>query len=138
MNRPIESTMIDPQSYPLSQPLRLPNGSELRNRLAKAAMSETLASYDNRPTPELVELYRRWATSGIALRITGNVMIDRRALGEPGNVVIEDEADLPILQQWARAATDSGRAVAHVEVSMPKSRAPSSTSDHGFPAGGAL
>ncbi len=96
---------------PLNQPLRLPNGSELRNRLAKAAMSETLATYDNRPTPELVELYRRWAASGIALLITGNVMIDRRALGEPGNVAIEDETDLPMLQRWARAATDQGAAI---------------------------
>ncbi len=95
----------------LNQPLRLPNGSVLRNRLAKAAMSETLASYDNRPTPELVELYRRWAASGIALLVTGNVMIDRRALGEPGNVAIEDETDLPMLQQWARAATDRGAAI---------------------------
>jgi 2,4-dienoyl-CoA reductase-like NADH-dependent reductase (Old Yellow Enzyme family) len=75
----------------VTKPLRLPNGSVLRNRLAKAAMSETLGSYDNRPTPKLVELYRRWAASGIGLLITGNVMIDRRALGEPGNVVVADE-----------------------------------------------
>jgi len=97
--------------HPLTQPLRLPNGSVLRNRLAKAAMSETLATYANRPTPKLVELYRRWAASGIGLLITGNVMIDRRALGEPGNVVIEDEADLPALRQWASAATDQGAAI---------------------------
>ena len=38
-------------------------------------------------------------------------MIDRRALGEPGNVVIEDEADLPVLRQWASAATDQGAAI---------------------------
>lgn len=30
--------------------------------------------------------------------MTGNVMIDREALGEPGNVVIEDERDLDILK----------------------------------------
>jgi 2,4-dienoyl-CoA reductase-like NADH-dependent reductase (Old Yellow Enzyme family) len=95
----------------LTQPLRLPNGSTLRNRLAKAAMSETLATYANRPTPKLVELYRRWAASGIGLLLTGNVMIDRRALGEPGNVVIEDESDLPLLRQWAQAAVDQGAAI---------------------------
>jgi 2,4-dienoyl-CoA reductase-like NADH-dependent reductase (Old Yellow Enzyme family) len=44
----------------LNQPLRLPNGSVLRNRLAKAAMSEALATYGNRPTEALVQLYRRW------------------------------------------------------------------------------
>jgi len=95
----------------LNQSLQLPNGSVLRNRLAKASMSETLGTYNNRPTPGLVELYRRWAASGLGLIITGNVMIDRRALGEPGNVVIEDEKDLPVLQQWAKVATDQGAAI---------------------------
>lgn len=95
----------------LNQPLQLPNGSVLRNRLAKAAMSETLGTYDNRPTQDLVRLYRRWAASRLGLIITGNVMIDRRALGEPGNVVIEDASDLAVLQQWAQAATDQGVAI---------------------------
>ncbi len=95
----------------LTQNLRLPNGSVLRNRLAKASMSETLATYTNRPTPKLVELYRRWGASGVGLLLTGNVMIDRRALGEPGNVVIEDESDLPVLRQWAQAASERGAAI---------------------------
>ncbi|MFI4980516.1 MAG: NADH oxidase, partial [Nevskiales bacterium] len=82
----------------LAQPLRLPNGSVLRNRIAKSAMSEALASYDNHVTPPLPRLYGRWAASGIGLLITGNVMIDRRALGEPGNVALEDESDLPLLR----------------------------------------
>ena len=99
----------------LNQTLHLPNGSVLRNRLAKAAMSETLGTYDNRPTSGLVQLYRRWASSGLGLVITGNVMIDRRALGEPGNVVIEDEADMNILRQWARAGTELG---AHIWVQL--------------------
>jgi len=95
----------------LTQALRLPSGQTIRNRLAKAATSETLATYDNHPKPALVQLYRRWASSGVGLIITGNVMIDRRALGEPGNVVIEDEADLPMLQQWASAATGRGASI---------------------------
>ncbi|RDK10065.1 NADH:flavin oxidoreductase/NADH oxidase family protein [Cupriavidus lacunae] len=107
----------------LNQPLRLPNGSILRNRLAKSSMSETLGTYDNHATPKLVELYRRWAASGIGLLLTGNVMIDRRALGEPGNVVIEDESDLLILQQWARAATDQGAAL-WVQLNHPGKQSP--------------
>lgn len=95
----------------LNQPLTLPNGTVLRNRLAKAAMSETLGTYDNRPTPALVPLYQRWAASGLGLILTGNVMVDRRALGEPGNVVIEDESDLALLTQWAKAATDHGASI---------------------------
>lgn len=107
----------------LNQPLRLPNGSMIRNRLAKSSMSETLGTYDNHATPKLVELYRRWAASGIGLLLTGNVMIDRRALGEPGNVVIEDESDLPILQQWARAATDQGASL-WVQLNHPGKQSP--------------
>lgn len=110
-------------TLPLNQPLRLPNGQVLRNRLAKSAMSETLGTYGNHATPKLVALYRRWAASGIGLMFTGNVMIDRRALGEPGNVVIEDESDMPLLQQWARAATDQGAAL-WVQLNHPGKQSP--------------
>lgn len=103
--------LSSPRPSLLTQPLQLPNGSVIRNRLAKAATSETLATYTNNPTMRLVRLYQRWASSGIGLIITGNVMVDRRALGEPGNVAIEDERDLPVLQQWARAATNQGAAI---------------------------
>ena len=64
-----------PERNPLAQPMSLPNGVALRNRLAKSSMSETLATYDNHATPALVALYRRWAASGIGLLFTGNVMI---------------------------------------------------------------
>jgi 2,4-dienoyl-CoA reductase-like NADH-dependent reductase (Old Yellow Enzyme family) len=95
----------------LAQPLTLPCGAVLKNRLAKAAMSETLGTWANRPTHALVTLYGRWAASGLGLIITGNVMIDRRALGEPGNVVIEDAADLTVLRDWAGSATAQGAAI---------------------------
>lgn len=107
----------------LNRPLQLRNGSVLRNRLAKASMSETLATYDNHATLRLVELYRRWAASGIGLLLTGNVMIDRRALGEPGNVVIEDESDLPMLRRWASAATGQGAAL-WVQLNHPGKQSP--------------
>jgi 2,4-dienoyl-CoA reductase-like NADH-dependent reductase (Old Yellow Enzyme family) len=99
------------------------DGTVLRNRLAKSSMSEALGTYDNHATLELVELYRRWAASGVGLLLTGNVMIDRRALGEPGNVVIEDESDMPILRQWASAATDQGAAL-WVQLNHPGKQSP--------------
>lgn len=117
------TTPVSPESNFLNQPLQLPNGSVLRNRLAKAAMSEALGTYDNHATQKLVELYRRWTDSGIGMLITGNVMIDRRALGEPGNVVIEDESDLAILQRWARAATEKGTAI-WVQLNHPGKQSP--------------
>lgn len=54
---------------------------------------------------------RRFATrsdGGYGLLITGNVMVDRTQLGEPGNVVIEDERDLDALIRWAKSAKDGG------------------------------
>lgn len=117
------STTNEPLPNLLVQPLRLPNGNVLRNRLAKSSMSEALGTYDNHVTQELVTLYRRWASSGVGLMLTGNVMIDRNALGEPGNVVIEDESDLPILKQWASAATDQGAAI-WVQLNHPGKQSP--------------
>ena len=78
----------------LDQPLELPCGATLKNRLGKSAMSETLGTTDNRVTAKLTRLYRAWARGGTGLSVTGNVMIDRRALGEPCNVVLEDRRDM--------------------------------------------
>ncbi len=53
------------------------------------------------PTDTLINAYQRWADGGVGLIITGNVMISRDALGEPGNVVIEDKTNFAMLQRWA-------------------------------------
>lgn len=89
----------------LSQAFTLRRGALIKNRLVKSAMSEALGDREGAPTPELAHLYGTWAEGGIGLCITGNVMIDHRALGEPGNVVIEDERHLAALTAWARSAT---------------------------------
>src|SRR5690625_1341991 len=70
-------------------------------------MSETLAVRDNQPTEKYVQLYKRWADGGAGILITGNVMIDRSALGEPGNVVVEDDTHLAMLKSWAEAGTST-------------------------------
>ena len=95
----------------LAAPLTLPCGATLPNRLAKAAMSEQLADRANRPTPALDALYERWGAGGCGLVVTGNVMVDRRHVGEPRNVVVEDERDLPALRRWAAAGRRRGAAV---------------------------
>lgn len=92
----------------LSRPLTLPNGAVLPNRILKSAMSEILGTRSHAPSKALPTLYRRWAQGGTGLLITGNVMIDRRRLGEPGNVVVEDERDLEALRDWAAAGTEGG------------------------------
>jgi 2,4-dienoyl-CoA reductase-like NADH-dependent reductase (Old Yellow Enzyme family) len=93
-----------PSVTTLATPLVLPNGTTVKNRLAKSAMSEQLGGPAHEPTAELVRLYTRWARGGVGLLITGNVMIDRRSIGEPLNVVVEDDRDIEGLQRWAKAA----------------------------------
>ena len=46
---------------PLASPLELPCGLRLRNRLAKAAMSDALGDGACRPTDDQIDLCRRWA-----------------------------------------------------------------------------
>ncbi|TXH05344.1 MAG: NADH:flavin oxidoreductase/NADH oxidase family protein [Nevskiaceae bacterium] len=107
MNAPRKSAVKTPAQM-LAEPFRLPNGVVVPNRIAKSAMSEALGTLGNQPTARLERLYARWADGGVGLCITGNVMIDRRALGEPGNVVVEDESGLAMLQRWAAAGTRRG------------------------------
>lgn len=91
--------------------LRLPNGSQLPNRLAKAAMEENMADHDHAPSDELIRLYRTWAAGGAGLLITGNVMVDRRAMTGPGGVVLESAQFGPRFKQWSAAARSQGAQV---------------------------
>nr|WP_315197151.1 NADH:flavin oxidoreductase/NADH oxidase family protein [uncultured Aquabacterium sp.] len=113
---------MTPQAV-LAQPFTLPNGVVIKNRLFKSAMSEALGSREGAATPELTRLYGAWADGGIGLCITGNVMVDRRALGEPGNVVIEDDRFMSQLQEWARAATRN-HTQCWVQLNHPGKQAP--------------
>jgi 2,4-dienoyl-CoA reductase-like NADH-dependent reductase (Old Yellow Enzyme family) len=92
----------------LFTPLTLPNGSTLPNRLAKAAMEENLADAGQLPGPALWRLYAAWGAGGAGLLITGNVMIDARALTGPGGVVLERDTPLEPFKQWAAAARQHG------------------------------
>ncbi|MGB6180227.1 MAG: NADH:flavin oxidoreductase/NADH oxidase family protein [Rhodococcus sp. (in: high G+C Gram-positive bacteria)] len=92
----------------LTDPLTLPCGQILPNRIMKAALSEALADKSNSPNTRLETLYSTWSRGGFGLIITGNVMVDRTQLGEPGNVVIEDDRDLDALTRWAKTTHDGG------------------------------
>ncbi|MDX8150004.1 NADH:flavin oxidoreductase/NADH oxidase family protein [Patulibacter brassicae] len=102
----------------LAQPLELPRGGALPNRIAKSALSEQLGDRRGAPSPDLVRLYERWGRGGAGLVVTGNVMVDRRHLGEPRNVIVEDDRDLAALRSWASAAK-AGGARAWVQINHP-------------------
>lgn len=94
----------------LFSPLMLPNGATIPNRIAKAAMEENMADSDHAPSAELISLYRAWAAGGSGLIITGNVMIDARAMTGPAGVVLEDDRYLDRFETWADAArSDDGQ-----------------------------
>ncbi|MBD9415964.1 NADH:flavin oxidoreductase/NADH oxidase family protein [Pseudomonas sp. PDM16] len=102
----------------LFQPLRLPNGEVLRNRIAKAAMEENLADADHAPGEALIRLYRAWAEGGAGLIITGNVMVDRHALTGPAGVVLESDRHLARFAAWADACRSRG-AQAWLQINHP-------------------
>ena len=110
----------------LFTPLKLKNGVVIKNRFLKSAMSEGMAnSKTNSPNELHVNLYRKWANGGTGLLITGNVMIDRNALGEPGNVVIEDERDMEILKKWAEAGKENNTHI-WMQINHPGKQSPKS------------
>ncbi|MEM7460145.1 MAG: NADH:flavin oxidoreductase/NADH oxidase family protein [Pseudomonadota bacterium] len=95
----------------INTPLTLPSGVELPNRLVKAAMTERLANPKNEVTDRHVRLYKAWGDGGIGLQITGNVLVDRRNLEAPGNVVIDgapSNEHAVMLSKWAEACKSGG------------------------------
>jgi len=71
-------------------------------------VSEALADKRHAPDHRIERLYRRWSKGGYGLIVTGNVMVDGAQLGEPGNIVIEDDRHLAALSRWARVTKDAG------------------------------
>ncbi|WP_299355035.1 NADH:flavin oxidoreductase/NADH oxidase family protein [uncultured Shimia sp.] len=108
---------------PLAAPITLPNGTVLKNRFCKSAMTEAMAGKDDAPNDRHLTLYDRWAKGGLALQVTGNVMVDRRYLERPGNVVVEDEGDLAALSQWAEASKRNATQ-AWVQINHPGRQCP--------------
>jgi 2,4-dienoyl-CoA reductase-like NADH-dependent reductase (Old Yellow Enzyme family) len=90
----------------LSDPLTLPCGLELPNRIVKAAMTEALADVDNNPTPRLDRLYQRFAAGRPGLLLTGNIMVDRRHLERARNVVADSATDQAALRRYADSVGD--------------------------------
>ena len=110
-------------SSKLTETLQLPCGATLKNSLGKSAMSENMGSRGYTSNEKFNRLYARWAEGGIGLLITGNVMVNRFALGEAHNVVIEQgiqDANLPL---WAAAGKKEGTHI-WVQLNHPGKQSP--------------
>jgi len=77
----------------------------------------------NQPNDKHVTLYRKWGQTGTGILITGNVMVDHRYLEAPGNVVFQNEADLPVLREWATQSQLHG-SQCWVQISHPGRQCP--------------
>lgn len=115
----------------LFSPLVLPNGAIIPNRIAKAAMEENMADVDHAPSQKLIRLYRAWGEGGASLIITGNVMVDARAMTGPAGVVLENDRHLDRFRAWAEAAR-VGRAQAWMQVNHPGRQMPASMQQETF------
>ena len=96
------------RNSPLLKSFTLPCGSQLSNRIAKAAMTERLANKTHFSNSDLCNLYGKWSDSGAGLLISGNIMVDKRHKESSGNIVIEDESGLEELTRLAKEATRNG------------------------------
>ena len=72
----------------LDQPLTLPCGAVVPNRICKAAMTEGLAHSDGTASEELERLYGIWSDGGSGILLSGNIQVDGDHLERPGNVIV--------------------------------------------------
>lgn len=107
----------------LHQTFTLPCGVTIPNRIVKSAMSENNAGPGGRPSEAILRLYETWGQGGAGILISGNVMMDGRALGEPHNVVVEDERYLPELTEWANRSQKNGSHL-WMQINHPGRQAP--------------
>lgn len=107
----------------LNQVFTLPCGVTIPNRLVKSAMSENNADQDGRPSEAILKLYETWGQGGAGVLISGNVMMDARALGEAHNVVVEDDRYLPELTEWASRCQKNGTHL-WMQINHPGRQAP--------------
>jgi len=104
-------------------PLTLPNGQTIPNRLCKAAMEENMAELGQVPGTALVNLYQQWADGGVGIILTGNVMVSPTAMTGPGGVYLGSETlaqgDNKLrFETWAKAGK-SGGAKLYMQISHP-------------------
>lgn len=67
-----------------------------------------MADKQQAPSDDLIALYDYWAKQGMGVLVTGNVMVDGRYLGEPGNVVLDSDDHLNQFRKWAAVGQKNG------------------------------
>lgn len=86
----------------LYEPIELPCGVVLQNRIAKSAMSDSLGDGRGNPTAAQSRLYERWAEGGLSLSIISEVQGNPTVAEKPGNLVLRPDSDLTAFENLAR------------------------------------
>jgi 2,4-dienoyl-CoA reductase-like NADH-dependent reductase (Old Yellow Enzyme family) len=97
-----------PQRETLFEPLKLPCGVTLKNRIAKSAMSDSLGEGTGHPTAEQIRLYQRWAEGGTAVSIIGEVQGTADYAEKPGNLVLNEASELGHFRELAQQGGENG------------------------------
>ena len=126
----------------LFTPITLPNGTTIKNRFFKSAMSEGMGTRDFQPKKNIATLYKRWAEGGTGLIITGNIMVDPKGTAEPGNIVFDKNSNMEILKNWANQGQQHGAKVMvqlnHPGKQVPKTIAKETVAPSTIPLGNGL
>ncbi len=93
---------------PLFEPLELPCGGVLKNRMAKSAMSDSLGDGTGHPSTEQIRLYQRWAEGGVAIAIIGEVQGTPHFAEKPGNLVLNEASELSRFRELAKQGSQNG------------------------------
>lgn len=93
---------------PINQPFTLPCGEVLKNRMAKAALTERLADPSHLPNELHLKLYETWAKGGAGMLLSGNIMIDERYMESSGNISAHHLSPEEPFKKWTKTVTDYG------------------------------
>lgn len=83
----------------------------VKNRIFKSAMSERMGDKLNNPTDKLARLYQLWAQGGAGISVTGNIMVDRKALTSLRDVVLDEQSDLDCFRFWTKVGSENNTAL---------------------------
>ena len=121
-------------NHVLRNPLELPCGAILKNRIAKSPMSDSLADGEGNPTEAQIRLYERWAEGGAAVSFIGEVQGDPRYPEKPGNLVLGKHSKEKALKLLTKRSVIDGAhlwpqighagALSHMPISQPKGPSP--------------
>ena len=92
---------------PYLTPVRI-GGLQLRNRLVRAATSETMATADGEVTGELIRFYTELAKGGAGLLITGHAYVDPRGQCSPRQIGVYADHLVPGLRRLTGAVHAHG------------------------------